>query len=142
MAITVGEQFECMVSESQQVRLDTENVKKLLDSLLLRKLITQEESESCFMTLDIKTVKTNRRDASLKPKWVAPTLGPNATPEMIVDQLGEVRERMNNDKKTEGFLKEGYNTRMAQLNPQPTNPGEAKTAEEAGFNLYDNSNDD
>lgn len=115
MTVVLGEQFEMMSSDGSQIRIDSDTVKELLQRLVDEGTITQETSESCFKTIYMHTVRTNRRDSALKPKWIAPTLGANATPEMIVDQLGDVREKMKSLEKTEGFLKEALAVKLAKI---------------------------
>jgi hypothetical protein len=115
-----GDQFECFAYTGQQTRLNTDATKTLLQRLVDEGKITQEESESCFKTIDTLTIKSARRDVSLKTKWVAPTLGPNTTPEKIADDLGAVRERIKLDQKTEGFLKEAIKARGG-LDPNAKN---------------------
>lgn len=106
MALIDAEDFEMMSTDTTQVRIDSDAVKDLLDRLVLAEVITEEEKAACFKEISFVTIKTNRKDRSKKPKWVPPKLGANATPEMVVDMLGECREKAADLKKEEGMYKD------------------------------------
>lgn len=142
MSYAKGDLFETLISDGEQVRIDTDKVKTLLQSLVDNGRLTAEEKTQYFKTIPTTTVKTTRIDISLKAKWVAPSLGANTTPEFITDQLGAVRERIKDDQRTEGFLKEALKSKLDGL-PGPS-PEEIKSFDELGgsdegedgFSLY------
>ncbi len=135
MTMVRGEQFECMSYEVPRTLLNQTFVKELIQRLVDEGKISDEEARSCYVSSSALTIKTARIDVALKPKWVAPSLGANATPEFIVDQLGTVRERMANDKKTEGFLKEALKSKanMDGTDAPPTNAAIEEDGEDGGF---------
>jgi hypothetical protein len=106
MALIDAENFEMMSSDTTQVRIDGDAVKELLERLLLAGVITEEEKAACFKEISFVTIKTNRKDKTKKPKFVPPNLGPNTTPERVVDMLGENREKKKDLEKEEGMLKD------------------------------------
>lgn len=105
MALIEGEEFELSSTNTTQMRLDTDYVKELIEELQLQGKITIEQKLACFKDIPIETIRTNRKDAEKKLKFVPPSLT-QATPSAVVDFLGNIRERMANDKKEEGIYKE------------------------------------
>ena len=106
MAVIDAENFEMMSTSTTQVRIDGDAVKELLERLVLAGQITEAEKAACFKEISFETIKTNRKDKSKKPKFVAPVLGANITPEAVVDMLGECREKAKDLEKEEGIYKD------------------------------------
>ena len=91
-----GEDFLVTIEGSTQNRISTEKVKELL---------TPEQLEQVMQSIDITTMRSTRRDASKKPKFVLPNTD-NLTPAGLTDMLGDVRERIGLLKKEEELYKE------------------------------------
>jgi hypothetical protein len=104
MAVIDAEEFELSTSESSQKRLDGDAVKALLEELKLKKLITQDDIDGCYKTININTVRTNRKDKSKAPEFKVPDLS-NATPVGVADMLGVTREQKKDLEKLEGIYK-------------------------------------
>lgn len=101
MSTVTGESFEALVMKVTQERLDSEKIKELLDP---------EQLRSVTKVIEFAQIKCNRINGD-KPKFKVPNLA-NATPEGLVDMLGEVREQMKDLKKLEGIYKEALEARM------------------------------
>lgn len=101
MAVIRGEMFEAMSSETAQDRIDSSKV---------RALLTQEQLDTVMKTITFTTVKTSRYSGE-KAKFTMPNLA-NATPEGLVDMLGEVREQIKDLQKLEGIYKDALAARM------------------------------
>lgn len=99
---TNGENFSLNVTSQTQVRLDNDKVKALL---------TAEQQKECSKEIHMTVMKTTRINGQ-KRDFVMPSLA-NATPEGLVDMLGEVREQINDLKKYEGIYKEALTARLA-----------------------------
>lgn len=134
MSVLEGEDFDCIIAEQTQQRLDTDVCKTLIQDMLDKGYITADRARACYKDITFDVVSTKRRDASKKPKWVAPTIGDNQTPESIMDMLGHSREEENNHKKTTGYLKEALKARAAGK-ALPTEE-EIKEFFPEGFTLY------
>lgn len=113
MTIKTGEKFEVMTSITEQVRLDGEAVKDLLTVLERAGMITPEQHKSCYKTISFTVVKTNYIRNEDKPTYTPPDLS-NATPEGLVDMLGQTRAEAKKLKADEGFIK---NRLLAELEP-------------------------
>ena len=101
MATCRGEKFEMMTSTVLQDRINSDAV---------RELLSPEDVLKVTKTIEMTQVKTSRY-AGEKAKFVMPNLS-NATPEGLVDMLGELREAKKDLEKLEGIYK---NALMARL---------------------------
>lgn len=101
MAVTRGEKYEAMTSEVSQDRIDADAV---------RALLSPEDVLKVTKTITFAQIKTNRHTGE-KPKFVMPNLA-NATPEGLVDMLGETREQIKDLQKLEGIYKEALQARL------------------------------
>lgn len=104
-----GENFEGVQTEVNQERLDTDSV---------RAILTPDQLEACTKTLSFTQIKVERKDKSKKPKFQMPNLA-NATPEGLMDMLGDVREQMKDLKKLEGIYKDALEGRLKTLEDAP-----------------------
>lgn len=134
MSILAGESFDCIINKQTQKRLDTDNVKALIEDLFQKKIITAEQALSCYKDLEFDVVLIKRKDPALKPKWKAPLLGDNITPQALVDMIGDAREVEKNNDKTAKFLVEALKARNEDR-PIPTEE-EIKEFLPDGFTLY------
>ncbi len=107
MTILSGEDFEMLIQDVTQERLDSEKV---------RSLLTQEQLQQVYKTIEFKQFKTARKDKKKKPTFRMPNLA-NATPEGLVDMLGKVREEIKELQKLEGIYKETLQARMDLSDP-------------------------
>lgn len=101
MAIIKGEKFEAMTVPVSQDRIDSNKVKELL---------TPEQLLGVVKTITFTQIKCARHTGE-KPKFVMPNFG-NATPEGLVDMLGEVREQIKDLQKLEGLYKDALDARL------------------------------
>jgi len=148
MAILVSDTYQSMTSSVTQNRINTDEVKLLLEDLLSAGKITQEQASACFKDISFDVLKITRKDGiAPKEKWVAPTLGANVTPEGLLEMLGDVREKKGDLEKDEKFLSEAFKARVkaresgvkevvSELEQQEAASGQ--NGETAGFSLWDN----
>jgi hypothetical protein len=101
MAIIKGENFEAMIVEVNQDRLDNDKI---------RELLTPEQLLECTKTVTFNQIKCNRITGE-KPKFKMPDLS-NATPTGLVDMLGDVREQIKDLQKLEGIYKDALSARL------------------------------
>jgi hypothetical protein len=96
-----GEVFEARITEVNQDRLDNNAVKELL---------TEEQLKSVTKTISFKQMRVTRISGE-KPEFKMPNLD-NATPEGLVDMLGDIKEQIKDLEKLEGIYKTALEARM------------------------------
>lgn len=106
-----ADDFEFISFIQTQTRLDTGNVKALLNRLHNEGKIATPDYVACFKDINMSMMKTTRKDPRAKRKFTPPDLS-NATITGLVDMLGHVREQIAVAKKEEGYYKERL---MAEL---------------------------
>lgn len=107
MAIVAGEKFEAMIVEVSQDRLDNDKV---------RSTLTAQQLLECTKTITFSQTKLNRISGK-KSEFRMPNLA-NATPEGLVDMLGDIREQMKDLKKLEGIYATALAARMDLTGPK------------------------
>lgn len=86
------------------VTIETVETNRIVAELVREKLPAAELAD-VMESSSYEKMSTKRLDSSKKSKFEMPNLG-NATPEGLADMLGELREKMSNDKKLEELYKE------------------------------------
>lgn len=112
MPVEKGEEFDTQITTVTQERLDGDAVKMLLDEMLQKGHITNEQKAACFKSIKFRTISTKRIDPSKAPPFSMPNLS-NATPAGLIDMLGNVRENAKTLKKLEGIYKTKLESLMA-----------------------------
>lgn len=100
MAEITGEKFTAKIITVHQDRVDTAAVKELLG----------EDVKKVMKTISMEQLKCSRHSGE-KRAFRMPNLA-NATPEGLVDMLGDVREQIADLKKLEGIYKEALSARL------------------------------
>lgn len=101
--VVYGEKYDAVLLQSSSTRIVAD---------LVREMLTPEQVEKVSKTSDMNTLKTQLKKGAPKPEpFKTPNLS-NATPEGLVDMLGEVREQMKTLKKLEGIYKAALLTKL------------------------------
>lgn len=113
--IVKGEVFIGTIEEVNQERISSDKVKEFLSADDLKQVINEVSFEQLKIT----------RISGKKTDFVMPNLD-NATISGLLDQIGELREKMKDDKKLEGILKTALDARL--LERKKEQEAEAKLA--------------